>query len=138
MNPIKSTFITSFFILVVLITGCMTDQNSNTDTGDPRDKFLGDWKVTETCSRMNYNVTISDDPQNSTQVLIENFGNPGAGYSPAVALVTGSTIYISSQTIGEGWSVSGSGTINDVGRVNWNYTLVINGNTETCTAFYLK
>lgn len=116
----------------------MTDQNTNPGSGDPREKFLGSWKVTETCSRMNYNVTISDDPQNSAQVLIENFGNPGTGYAPAVALVTGNSIYVSNQTIGSGWSVSGSGTMNDSGRIDWSYSLVINGNTQSCSAFYIR
>ncbi len=134
----KIKSIISLAVLLLMIAGCMTDQTTNPNSSDPRDKFLGDWKVTETCSRMNYNVNISYDPQNSAQVLITNFGNPGSGYSPAVALVTGNTIYVSSQTIGSGWSVSGSGTMNDSGKINWSYDLVINGSGQSCTATYSR
>ena len=133
--------IVPFSILMMLailpFVACLPEEDDG--TGDPRDKFLGTWKVDETCSRMNYIVTISYDPSNSSQVLISNFGNPGPGYDPAVALVTGNSIYVSSQTIGPSWTANGSGVyISSSETVDWNYTLKIGGNLLQCSATYSR
>ncbi len=123
-------------LLVLQIMACTT--TDNTDPGDPVTKFLGTWKVTETCQRMNYNVDIQQDPGNSTQVLIYNFGNPGAGYDPAVGLVVSNTINVDSQTIGTGWTVSGTGTYQSNGTISWVYALIVPPNNYSCTATFSK
>ena len=105
---------------------------------DPVAKFLGSWKVNESCKRMNYNVDILQDPGNTSQVLIYNFGNPGQGYDPAVALVVSNTIYVSSQTIGEGWTVSGKGTYQVGGTISWDYVLIIPPVEYSCTATFSR
>jgi hypothetical protein len=106
------------------------------DGDDPRDKFLGEWKVNESCRRGNYTSVIKPDPGNSAQVLIENFGNPGPGYDDAVGLVSTNYIYVSSQIIGEGWTVSGKGTYQAGGTISWDYTLVIGPSQLDCSATY--
>ena len=126
-----------FLLILATFSGCIIEEEDpNTD---PRDKFLGDWKVDETCSRGNYIVTISYDPSNSTQVLLKNFGNPGSGYDPAVGFVVGNELYISSQTIGPSWTVSGQGSyVKSNETIGWNYSLTIGGNLLQCSALYSR
>jgi hypothetical protein len=123
-------------LLVLQFYACAP--SDNTDPNDPVAKFLGTWKVTESCSRMNYDVDIQQDPGNSAQVLISNFGNPGAGYDPAVGLVVSNTVTVSSQTIGTGWTVSGNGTYHSDGTIAWNYTLIVPPNNYSCSATFSK
>lgn len=123
--------------VVLLFPTCLpTDENVNPD--DPVAKFLGQWKVSEDCVRNSYVVTISQDPGNSSQVLLDNFASPGPGYDPAVGLVVGNTIHVTSQTIGEGWTVSGTGTYRNDNSIAWNYTLYIASSKYTCSATYTK
>jgi hypothetical protein len=125
-------------LLITVLQGCVVGEEDIVNPVDSRAKFLGSWKVNEDCSRGNYTVYISADPGNSTQVLIENFGSPGPGYDPAVALVVSNTIKVSSQNIGEGWTVSGQGTYQTNGTIQWTYSIIINGHKEECTATYSR
>ncbi len=123
-------------LAALLIFGCTTTDNTN--PSDPVSKFLGTWKVNESCRKMNYNVEIQQDPGNSAQVLINNFGNPGAGYDPAVGLVVSNTVTVASQTIGTGWTVSGTGTYQSDGSMSWNYTLIIPPNSYSCSSTFTR
>ncbi len=128
-------------LTIMLITGfsaCLPDDSNDPNPSDPREKFLGEWKVAEDCRRMNYTVTITPDGGNTSQVLIENFGNPGPGYDAAVGLVVSNSLYVNSQTIGEGWTVSGKGTYQADGSVSWDYTLIISGSQLDCTAGFTR
>jgi hypothetical protein len=137
MNMKTRYFLIILGLMALLVPACLpTNENVNPD--DPVAKFLGSWNVNESCTRMNYSVDIQADPGNSAQVLIYNFGNPGPGYDPAVGLVTTNSIIVSSQTVGEGWTVSGNGTYLSNGTISWNYKLIITGNQMTCTAYYSK
>jgi len=128
-----------FLLLIALVAlqmpACLP-VDEDLDPDDPIAKFLGVWKVTESCRRGNYDVTIKTDPGNSAQVLLENFGNPGPGYDPAVGLVVSNSIHVSSQTIGEGWTVSGKGTYQSNGTISWDYTLIILPNEFDCSATF--
>jgi hypothetical protein len=124
-------------LLVLVMPACLpTNENVNPD--DPVTKFLGDWKVNESCRRQNYSVEIRADAGNTAQVLIYNYGNPGPGYDPAVGLVVTNSVYVSSQTIGEGWTVSGKGTYQTDGTISWDYTLIIGASTYNCNAVFSK
>jgi len=137
MNTRTGLFLMIVGIIVLIMPACLpTDENVNPD--DPVTKFLGEWKVNESCSRMNYNVEIQADPGNSAQVLIYNFGNPGLGYDPAVGLVVTNSVYVSSQTIGEGWTVSGKGTYQVDGTILWDYTLIVGASTLDCSAQFSR
>lgn len=130
----------SGIIIILILTlaafyqGCTIGEEDVVNPTDPRSKFLGTWKVNEDCSRANYTILITADPGNSTQVFIENFGNPGAGYDPAVGLVVSNTLLVSTQNIGEGWTVSGEGKYQANGTMNWTYSLIISGNKMDCSA----
>lgn len=138
MNLLKRIPIPLVMALILGFAGCIPGEEDGPNT-DPRDKFTGTWKVAESCTRGNYSSTISLDPLNSSQVLISNFGNPGPGYDPAVGLVVGSTVFVSAQTIGEGWTVSGEGAYHSLtNTISWNYNLDIAGTGMSCTAEYWK
>ncbi len=131
----KNTLIV-FMIFMFTWVGCTVNTEDNVNPTDARDKFLGTWSVSETCTRLDYDVVISLDPGNSSQVLVSNFAASGSNYDPAVALVTSNTIYVSSQTVGEGWSVNGTGTYQTNGTITWTYHLNITGTDYNCTAIY--
>jgi hypothetical protein len=125
-------------LTITFFQACIIEEDDDVNPTDPRTKFLGDWKVNEDCTRGNYMAEILLDPGNSSQVFIENFGNPGPGYDPAVGLVVSGTIKVSSQNIGEGWTVSGQGTYQQDGSIIWTYSLVINSYKVDCTASYTR
>ena len=125
-------------LLIIGFFSCNPDDDSIVDPADDRDKFFGSWTVSESCFKANYSVTISADPGNSAQVLLNNFGNPGPSYGPAVGLVAGSKIFVANQVIGDGWTISGTGTLQGANIINWTYTLVIGGNSLSCSAEYIR
>jgi hypothetical protein len=131
----SSIYITLYLVLALLFCSCVPG-DADVDPGDPAYKFLGTWKVSESCQRLGYDVEITRDPKNSAQVLLYNFGNPGPGYDPAVGLVISDLIQVFSQTIGEGWSVSGKGRYQSNGTITWEYTLIIPPNECDCYATY--
>jgi hypothetical protein len=135
MKSLKSLLILGMLLLTSFLA-CDPNAGDPVDPGDPRDKFLGDWNVNETCNRGNYYVTIYADSGNSTQVLLHGFGNPGPNSDDAVGLVVSDKIIVASQTIGEGWTISGEGTYQSNGTITWTYTLVIGPSTLDCTAVF--
>ena len=135
----KTKLLLSLAGMFILLFSTCLPVDEDVDPDDPNAKFLGTWRVNENCNRMNYDVEIVTDPGNSAQVLLYNFGNPGPGYDPAVGLVVSNTIYISSQTIGEGWTLNNcSGTYESNGTIIWNYELTIPPNNYTCSATFSK
>jgi hypothetical protein len=137
MNMKTKIFLIMLCVAALLVPACLPpDDNVNPD--DAITKFLGEWNVNESCRRLNYTVEIQADPGNSAQVLIYNYGNPGPGYDPAVGLVVTNSIYVSSQTIGEGWTVSGKGTYQADGTISWDYTLIIGVEQFSCIAYFSK
>jgi hypothetical protein len=135
-NPMNKRIIFIILAFVALQINSCVPVDDTVDPTDPVAKFLGDWSVTETCNRGNFSVTIEVDPGNSSQVLLHNFCNTGPGYDPAVGLVVSNAIHVSSQTIGEGWTVSGKGTYQSDGTINWDYDLIIPPNEESCSAIF--
>lgn len=117
--------IISVAAIVIFIHACeLTDSFSGADVGI----LEGEWLCEEhsefykSASITYYNVYISSDPDANDRVIIDNFyqlGDVGVR-----ATVSGTAIYITSQTLEGGFTVSGSGTISDHGgRIDWNYTV---------------
>lgn len=126
-------------LIALLMAGCdIVDDDVSPEDEDPRTKFLGAWSVNETCSKQIYSVEIKEDPANTSQVLIENFANPGNG-DPAVGIVTDGKITLDPfYEIGSGWKVSGQGEMINSKKMSWEYELVIAGTYYQCTATYAK
>ena len=130
-------FLVLISLLALQMPACLP-VDEDVDPDDPVAKFLGSWKVNETCNRLNYNVEVQQDPGNSAQVLLYNFGNPGPGYDPAVGLVVSNTVHVSAQTIGEGWTVSGKGTYQSGGTILWDYELIVPPQEFDCVATFSR
>jgi hypothetical protein len=117
---------------------CTVDDSDDGPYVDPRGKFLGDWSVNnEDCNKSRYMVTITEDPSNSSQVLLFNFGFSQSA-EPDTAIVAGSKITLPSQVNSEKWKVSGIGSYKETDIIEWTYSLLISGDLQSCTATYVK
>jgi hypothetical protein len=130
-----------FFLLAafsgLLLTGCEPVEEENT-SDDPRDPYIGVWQFVELKSSdgQSYIVTITKDPKNSAQVILENFGNPGSSEIEVTGIVTSNQIVVSSQSLSNGWVVEGSGKISNPTKTSmtWNYAITAGGDKLYYTA----
>lgn len=109
-------------MLVVLLPSCeLEDVDPDADI---RDKFIGTWRFDESEAKSDltfYSVAISKDPGNSSQVLLQNFGNVGNFHS-AYGIVTTNRITVTSQSIAS-FTISGSGNSVSGTRMDWTYSI---------------
>jgi hypothetical protein len=119
------------FALTLFLASCTLDEDLGPITGDDRDKFTGTWMFSESpaARSISYSVTISNDPSNSSQVLLKNFGNMGHSYS-AYGIVTSKAIYIPSQEMSDGLFVEGNGTLISTDNMSWTYNIEGGGDSE--------
>ncbi|RLC55282.1 MAG: hypothetical protein DRH89_07970 [Candidatus Cloacimonadota bacterium] len=136
MSKLTTLFSVVFFTL--LFIAC-TEDSDLVNPQDDRDLFLGTWNVNETCNRGAYQITITKDPTNSSQVIINNFWLIGPNEKAPYAIVAGSNIVIPQQNIynNEKTLVKGSGTL-DKDIIEWEYTVNDGADLYTCTATYEK
>lgn len=109
--------------------------------GDPVDKYLGDWKATETSilygSGYVYDVTIIRNSSNSLEILISNFYMQGV-QERARALVTGNNLTMVEQTICDGTiTIEGSGHYIS-GKIELTYTALDGADLDQVTAVYVR
>jgi hypothetical protein len=136
MKYINKSFL--FFLLIgaftsVIYSGC--EPVDNPTGGDPRDAYVGEWKFIESfksAESQSYIVTISLDPNNSSQVIIGNLGNPGSQDITVKGLVTSSQVVVSSQNMSNGWVIEGSGSFTNVVKssMTWSYSITAGGNKD--------
>ncbi|HLN52465.1 MAG TPA: hypothetical protein VK212_02080 [Lentimicrobium sp.] len=121
--------------MTLYIASCTLDEDLGPITGDDRDKFNGTWLFSESpaARSISYSVTISDDPSNSSQVLLKNFGNMGNSYS-AYGIVTSNSIYVPSQEMSDGLFVEGEGSLTSADNMSWTYTIEGGGDSENYEA----
>ena len=132
------------FILITLASanlffiGCEpVDNNATSD--DPRDPFIGEWQFIESFKStegQSYLVTISKDPNNSSQVIVGNLGNPGSQDITVKGIATSNKIVVTSQSMGAGWIIEGSGAFSNVAKTTmaWTYSITAGGNKDDYTA----
>ena len=116
--------ILTLFSLMFLLSACEEAEDLLPDNADPRDDFIGEWNCSETelKSTDDYTVTIQKDPDNSSQVLLQNFGLLGQDQYP-YGLITGDRINVPQQEI-NGWTIkNASGDMNGENSIDWTYTL---------------
>lgn len=128
-----------YFISFFLLTSCMDEIED--PFGDPVDKYLGDWKATETSilygSGYVYDVTIIRNSSNSLEILISNFYMQGV-QERARALVTGNNLTIVEQTICDGTiTIEGSGHYIS-GKIELTYTALDGADLDQVTAVYVR
>ena len=106
---------------------------------DAREAFAGIWLVTETETKLTYEVTVELDPKAlNGRVFISNFANAGSSSNPANAYVSGITITLGiNEVIGDGWIVNGSGILSG-STINWPYTLDNGADLLHISAIYTR
>jgi len=105
-----------------------------------RDKFIGNYTVTEQCSVSGtvgpYTTTIVAATTNGVTITLNNFGD----FSTALAVsgtVNGNNLTIPTQAIST-YTISGSGTYSTASNtINLTYTVTAT-NSETCSAVWTK
>ena len=125
----KYLFLTTIS-LVLILSSCQKD-NTTTTTDDPRSKFIGTWTCRETCivngqssgAPQTFTITISNNPANSSQILISNFNLLGAT-TKAIAIVSDYNLVFPQQNISAFQIISGNGTMDAKGAlINMSYSI---------------
>jgi len=108
------------------------------DPADARDPFLGNWNVSESCTKDAYSVSIVKDPSNSSQVLIQNFYNTGTCSDPPYGIVAGSSLVLPTQSIcDDAFEVDGNATLSKE-IISIDYSVNDGADLFNCTATYSK
>ena len=118
------------------------DGYEGTDCGTvTRDKFLGSWDGSESCTisgNTDYTIVITTSSKAVDKITIDNFGAYGLGTSKVVATVDGVDITIASQVV-QGATFAGTGSIDAAGTtISLTYTTDDGTQTETCTGSFAK
>lgn len=131
----KGIIILSLFISTIWIFQSCTKDNDLLDDGDVREEYSGDWTANDQCAKQTYGVSIILDEDNSTQVIISNFAN--LGY-PAEAVIAGNSIYVESQEVGGGYTVSGNGKLTG-SIITWtSYRFESEGDSADCICTFTE
>jgi len=133
------SYIISILTLMVLGFSACTDTDPTPAPADPRQAYAGIWSVTETETKLTYEVSIElDQKSQNGGVFVYNFANAGSTSNPAYAFVSGNTISLEvNQVIGDGWIINGSGVLSG-NKINWPYTLNDGANLHHLAAEYTK
>lgn len=114
------------FLIIALaamfFSACALDEDD--PDADFRSNFIGTWRFNESEAKSDlafYTVIISIDPQNSSQVLLKNFGNVGDFHS-AYGIVTATRITVTSQNIAS-LTLSGTGNLLSNSLMAWSYSI---------------
>lgn len=121
-----------FLIGILLLGSCATTDEGETDDIE---KYIGTWSVSDQPARINYNVTIEANPSNSAEILLNNFADLGTS---AVGLVVGNLVVIDNQSLGSGYSVSGSGSYIHGSKLEFNFDLNDGIDNEPRVAIFTK
>ena len=105
------------FMCLVLIS-CTEEDPILVPDVDPKDKFIGTWNVREEIGNQvtgNYTSLVTNNPNNTSQIIINNIYNLGATANIS-ALVANNSLSISQANI-TGISIFGSGTYSGSGFI---------------------
>ena len=126
--------------LIVLLgfwsVSCTPDANEDPNPNDPRQKFIGTWLVQEAGkAKLTYQVTITENPANSSEVILNNFYN--FGIKP-YAIITSGTITVPVQSFStQGIQVNGSGEYAS-NKIQWVYYVNNGADLDTIVSVYTK
>ena len=138
MNKIIRFSLLSVILFSVALVSCTKTDTNPSPSGDDRAKFIGNWAVHEIHNKADYSVTISADPNESSRVLIDNFGNLLAG-NKATAYISGSTIVLdANQTVGNMTVIGGNGSMTGTTKITWTYSMTDGATRTDATATYTK
>jgi hypothetical protein len=106
------------FLCFVLVSCTDEEPLLIQDTEDPREKFIGSWNVREETGNQvtgNYTSVVTSNPNNTSQIIINNIYNLGTAANIS-ALVANNSLSISQANI-TGISIFGSGTYGGSGFI---------------------
>lgn len=131
--------ISLMLIVPLLFSSCAVEDDNNVNPSDGRDAYVGNWDVTESCSKDSYSVEIVIDPNNDDRVLIKNFWLIGNSEAPPYAVIDNDIISIPIQSIMNDGSleVHGTGTLNK-DKITWFYEISDGADLYSCSATYEK
>lgn len=116
------------FALILLMAACT--KTDDTQATDARDKFIGDWKCTESGTGANPTpFTITIQKSGSSSIDIYNFANLDKT-GKVTASVSGSALSVPTQVIGNA-TVSGTGSISG-STISMSYKVDADNITATC------
>ena len=132
MKSLKTTallILLSLALTGLFFVGCEPVDDT---TGDPRDPYVGEWQFIESFKStegQSYIVTISKDPDNSSQVILGNLGNPGSQDITVIGTVTSGQVVVSPQSMGSGWLIEGAGKMSNSAKttMSWTYSITASG-----------
>lgn len=131
---------------VATLNSCEKDPEELLDDeieGDVRDRFVGNWTVTETSKFLgtrNYKVLIEKNSFSSQRVSMHNFylfGTTGDTVVANISAVLASAITIPTQTVNAN-SVGGSGTLVNENRISFSYQVDDGNDIDTVSAVYIR
>lgn len=126
-------FLSFIFLLGILLIGsCAITTDEETDD---LQKYVGVWNVVDQAAKLNYNVTITTNPSNSSEILLDNFANLG---TTAIGLVIGNSVVIDNQLLGADYSVSGDGSYINSIKLEFNFDLNDGIDSEARIAVFTK
>ncbi len=108
----------SGIFLCFVLASCADEETVLVPDVDPKDKFIGTWNVREETGNQvtgNYSSVVTSNPNNTSQIIINNIYNLGSTASIS-ALVANNSLSISQANITE-VSISGSGTYSGSGFI---------------------
>ena len=127
-----------YFLSVIFLSGILLIGSCAIITDDESDdiaKYIGTWNVNDQPARLNYTVTIVANPSNTAEILLNNFADLG---SAAVGLVVGNSVVIDNQSLGSGYSVSGTGSYINSTKLEFNFELNDGIDIESRKAIFSK
>jgi hypothetical protein len=135
---IRLSVVNKILIFCFLIAVASCEELS--DDLSPRDNIVDTWKCQETDSSNgsdSFLVEIESESLNSNGIRIYNFNHLGDNFA-VKATVSNNSISIQNQTV-EGFTISGSGTINsNYERITLNYSVDDGGGKENYSAVLTK
>ena len=113
-------------LLFFLLLGCEDLTDLSDGTSDPRDNIVDTWLCDENSEiyksfKNTFYVDISEDPNDRSRLVLDNFYNMGLGKS-VTARLSGRSLILDEQTV-DGFSfISGQGNISaDLEEIEWSY-----------------
>ncbi len=135
----KTKILAYLFMFIPFFLISCAEEEDIVNPSDARGAYIGDWDVTESCSKDSYSVQIVADPNNDDRVLIKNFWLIGYQEVPPYAIVDGDIITMPNQSILNDGSleVHGNGTLSKE-KITWYYEISDGADLSKCSATYEK
>jgi hypothetical protein len=133
MKTIVFLILLSLGFTSLFFIGCEPLDENSTDV--TREDYVGKWLFNESfksTESQSYIVTITLDPNNSSQVIIDNLGNPGSQGITVKGTVTSGQLVVSKQNMSNGWTIEGAGQMSNTSysSMSWTYSIWAGGNKD--------